>query len=54
MVQVRNPRQRMTDGIFLRFPSGTAVTLHVTVGELLLGPKSAPTAFTVPVRIDRQ
>jgi hypothetical protein len=46
-------------------PAGQTVTLHVTyskamtsgqsfLGELLLGPKSAPSAFTVPVRIDRQ
>jgi hypothetical protein len=46
-------------------PAGQTVTRHVTYnkamtsgqsyfGELLLGPKSAPTAFTVPVRIDRQ
>ena len=45
-------------------PAGTPVTLHVTYnkamtagqsyfGELLLGPKSAPSAFTVPVRINR-
>jgi hypothetical protein len=46
-------------------PAGTAVTLHVAynramtsgqsyLGELLLGPKSAPTAFTVPVQITKQ
>ena len=45
-------------------PAGTPVTLHVTYnkamtagqsyfGELLLGPKSAPSAFTVPVQINR-
>jgi hypothetical protein len=45
-------------------PAGQTVTLHVTYnkamtpgqsyfGELLLGPKSAPTAFTVPIEIDR-
>ena len=47
-------------------PAGTPVTLHVTYnkpamvsgqsyfGELKLGPPSAPNAFTVPVRVDRQ
>jgi len=46
-------------------PAGQTVTLHVTYnkamtsgqsyfGELLLGPKSASTAFTVPVQIDRK
>jgi hypothetical protein len=45
-------------------PAGTPVTLHVTYnkamtagqsyfGELLLGPKSAPSAFTVPIQINR-
>jgi hypothetical protein len=45
-------------------PAGTPVTLHVAFakpmtagqsynGELLLGPPSAPTAFTVPVTINR-
>jgi hypothetical protein len=45
-------------------PAGTSVTLHVTynkamtagqsyLGELLLGPKSAPSAFTVPIQINR-
>jgi hypothetical protein len=44
-------------------PAGTPVTLHVTYdkpmtpgdyfGELLLGPTSAPTAFTVPIKITR-
>jgi hypothetical protein len=45
-------------------PAGTPVTLHVTYnkamtagqsyfGELLLGPKSAPSAFTVPIKINR-
>jgi hypothetical protein len=46
-------------------PAGTTVTLHVTYdkamtagesyfGELLLGPTSAPTAFTVPVKITKR
>jgi len=46
-------------------PAGTPVTLHVTYakpmtvgqdyfGELLLGPASAPTAFTVPVTVRRR
>ena len=46
-------------------PAGQTVTLHVTYskamtagqsyfGELLLGPKSAPTAFSVPIQIDRK
>jgi hypothetical protein len=45
-------------------PAGTPVTLHVEFskpmtagqdyfGELLLGPSSAPTAFTVPITIHR-
>jgi hypothetical protein len=45
-------------------PAGTPVTLHVDYakamtpgqsyfGELLLGPPSAPTAFTVPVQVNR-
>jgi hypothetical protein len=46
-------------------PAGTTVTLHVAyaktmtagqsyLGELLLGPKSAPTAFTVPIKITKR
>jgi hypothetical protein len=46
-------------------PAGTPVTLHVTyakpmtvgqdyLGELLLGPASAPTAFTVPITVRRR
>jgi hypothetical protein len=45
-------------------PAGTPVTLHVTYnkamtagqdyfGEILLGPTTAPTALTVPVKISR-
>jgi hypothetical protein len=46
-------------------PAGTPVTLHVTyakamtagqdyLGELLLGPATAPTAFTVPITVHRR
>jgi hypothetical protein len=46
-------------------PAGQPITLHVTYnkamtsgqsyfGELLLGPKTAPTAFSVPIQIDRR